>query len=337
MDLFELRRPDHLEDAAWTAIEVALERLRRAWDHNDLPDVIGKAKELVETVAKVVVAAVEDAPGDLADFTRTVKRAQDALSRVPGPNVTGDQNVSAIARAAQTFATRIGPIRNSYGTGHGRARVPDVTDEMATITLESALLWTRWALRRLGHVLADYPSDLIDAVNSATSLSTLQEKFDAAVLARQPPTMQLRVGVAFGQQASGGYGNARAVGVEPALRGDDHEFPVEYRVGLLKGMLLDAGGRIGLTVWQVQRFASLLQSLPDVRAKQLLPQMSEEVRDATWIETWRTSTVIDPHEVVAEIRECRSAVPEDYLDEYDHFVETLDEAARRTVPVPEGG
>jgi len=35
---------------------------------------------------------------------------------------------------------------------------------MASVALESALLWTRWALRRLGHLLADYPNDLIDAV-----------------------------------------------------------------------------------------------------------------------------------------------------------------------------
>jgi hypothetical protein len=114
-----------------------------------------------------------------------------------------------MSQAAQTLASSIGPLRNSHGTGHGRDRVPDIVEEMATVTVEAALLWSRWALRRLGHLLADYPNDLIDAVNTATSRGRLREKFRAAAIAQQPEEIQQRIGVAFGQQAAGGFGSVR--------------------------------------------------------------------------------------------------------------------------------
>ncbi|WP_169165212.1 abortive infection family protein [Cellulomonas taurus] len=323
MDLFDLRRPDHLDDAGWEAVQIAQRRLKNAWELDDLPEVIGKAKELVETVAKVVVAATQEPLADGADFVTTVKRAQRAIDRVPAPDVSGSEDVRAIAQGAQTIVTRIAPIRNSHGTGHGHARVPDVVDEMATITLEAALLWTRWALRRLGHVLADYPNDLIEAVNSASSLKTLQSKFDAAVLSQQPSDVQQRVGVAFGQQVSGGYGNARKVGIDPVIDSGDESFPVEYRVGLLKGMLMTGGGHIGLTVWRVPQFAGLLVSLPHARANDVLGQLSAEASEATWIQTWRGSTPVNRHEVVDALRAEAEGVPAEISQGFGVFCDAL--------------
>jgi len=332
MDLFDLRRPDHIEDPAWAAVELARSRLRGAWEGNDLPEVLGKAKELVETVARVVVGATGETAGDAADFTATVKRAQKSLARQPGVDLSRDQNLRAISQAAQTLATGIGPIRNSHGTGHGRDRVPDVVDEMATMTMEAALLWSRWALRRVGHVLADYPNDLIAAVGTGTSRNVLREKFEAAALAQQPAEVQLRIGVAFGQQAAGGFGNATEVGVEPALDGGYDEYPIDYRLGLLKGMLLTAGGHIGLTGSYAPRFVSLLTSLPEARAQVLLEQARGDVSDATWLDSWRGSTEVEPDAVVASLRQERERVPDGYRELFGSFCCELESAGRRSRP-----
>jgi len=332
MDLFELRRPDHIDDPSWAAIELAHQRLEGAWSRNDLPEAIGKSKELVETIAKIVVSATGETPGDVADFAPTVKRAQQALGRQPGADLSQDQNIRAMSQAAQTLASSIGPIRNSHGTGHGRDRVPDIVDEMATVTVEAALLWSRWALRRLGHRLADYPNDLIDAVNTGTSRDALREKFRAAAIAQQPDEIQQRIGVAFGQQAAGGFGNAVEVGVEPAIDGGYDEYPISYRVGLLKGMLLTVGGQIGITTFYATWFVSLVSSLPEPKAREILGQARADVMDATWPSTWRGSTAVSPASVVASMRGERARIPEVYRDVYDQLCEQLESVARHSLP-----
>jgi hypothetical protein len=109
---------------------------------------------------------------------------------------------------------------------------------MASLSLESALVWSRWALRRLGHLLADYPNDLIAAVQTGTTRPVLREKFKAAALAQQPVEVQHRIGVAFGQQSAGGFGNATEVGVEPAVDGGYEgyeEYPIDYDAGSWRG------------------------------------------------------------------------------------------------------
>jgi len=57
VDLFDMPRPEHLDDDGWKAVESGRTLLRLAWETKDLHEGVGKAKEFVETVAKVVVAA----------------------------------------------------------------------------------------------------------------------------------------------------------------------------------------------------------------------------------------------------------------------------------------
>ena len=166
--LFARSRPDHVEDHAWDAVEVSRARLQAAWDAGDLSEAIGKAKPLVEPSRRSSRLQPATLLGDAANFAPLVKRAQQALACQLGADLSQDQNIRAISQAAQTLATSIGPIRNSHGTGHGRDRDPDVVDEMATITVEAHPPWSRWALRRLGHLMADYPNELIAAVNMGT-------------------------------------------------------------------------------------------------------------------------------------------------------------------------
>lgn len=302
MDLFDLPEPAHVDGPAWAAIELARDRLRRSWESNDFPEALGKAKELVETVAKVVVESAEGTVADEADYAPTVKSAHKALRRQPGVDLSQHQEVRAIAQAAQTMATSLGPLRNAFGTGHGRARVPDVSMEMATLGVESALMWCRWALRRLEHLLADYPNDLVDAVNTGTTRAKLRDKFDGAVLAQQPPEIQHRIGVAFGQQSAGGFGNATEVGVEPAIEGGFEDYPIAYRRGLLEGMLLNSAGQIGLPEFYAPRFVSLLGSLPDREATAAAQHLSTLAAQAPWAENWRGSASAKPSEVIEALR-----------------------------------
>lgn len=309
MDLFVISRPEHLEDSSWEAITRAQTRLKKAWDEQDLPEVIGKAKELVETIARVVIASTEGTIGDVADFGPLVNSAQKQLARAPGGDTSQDQNIRALANGARNLVTGIAPLRNSYGTGHGRARIPDVVEEMATVVLESAMLWSRWALRRLGHMLADYPNDLIAAVQTASSRAVLKEKFSAAVLPQQSEDIQRSIGVAFGQQSAGGFGNATDVGVDPAINGGFEEFPVPYRLGLLEGMLISPGGAIGLTEFYTPRFVDLLGTVPERDAKVLIGDLVQKASAATWPQMWRNTSPVTPTDVVAALREHSQRLP----------------------------
>ncbi|MGE3379305.1 abortive infection family protein [Nocardioides sp.] len=270
-----------------------------------------------------MVAAADGTLADNAHFAPTVKAAQVALKRQPGVDLSQDEALRAITQATQTMATSLAPLRNSFGTGHGRAREPDVSVEMATVTIEAALVWCRWALRRLGHLLADYPNDLIDAVQTSTTRNVLRGKFQAVALAQQPEEVQHRIGVAFGQQSAGGFGNATEVGVEPAIDGGFDAFPIDYRRGLIEGMLLTGGGTIGLTTYYASWFVSLLGSLPELDAQALLERLGAAVVGAPWMEKWRGSTTVEPAAVVAGLRTEGERLPDGLSEAFESFCANL--------------
>lgn len=307
VDLFDLRRPEHIEDEAWDAIETGLTRLKNANHIEDLHEVIGKSKELVESVARVAIEATDGTVGSAADFTEVVTTAHKQLRRGVGEDTSQDENVRALSNAARSMVIKIAPLRNAFGTGHGRASVPPVAQEMADIVLEGALLWCRWALRRLGHLLANYPLDVINAVSSGTPEKELRRKFAAANLAQQDSETQRSIGVAFGRQAAGGFGNASTVGVDPVIDTSEpereKEYPTPYRQGVIEGMLFNNGGEIGLTDFYAGRVGNLIATLPDsAGTHQFLAGLTETASSATWPTHWRRTTLVDAGKTVEMLR-----------------------------------
>jgi hypothetical protein len=303
VDLFDLKRPEHIEDEAWKAIEAGLARLESATQIEDLHEVIGKSKELVESVARVAIEATDGTVGSAADFGEVVTVAHKQLRRGVGQDTSQDENLRALSNAARSMVTRIAPLRNAFGTGHGRASIPPVAQEMADVVLEGALLWCRWALRRLGHLLANYPLDVITAVSSGTPEKELQRKFVAATLAQQDSETQRSIGVAFGRQAAGGFGNASSVGVDPVINTSEpereQEYPTPYRHGVIEGMLFTSGGEIGLTDFYAGRVGNLIATLPDsAGTHQFLAELTETASSATWPTHWRRTTLVDPVKTV---------------------------------------
>lgn len=332
METPSLDRPEHLDDDSWRAIDVAQGRVRFARQMDDLAEVVGKSKELVETVARVVVLATEGTVNEKLEFQPTVKAAHKALERQPGADLADSEPLRAIAQSAQTLATSLAPLRNAFGTGHGRARVPDVVQETATLCVEAAFLWSRWALRRLGHLLADYPNDLIAAVQAGTPQRALRDKFAAAALSQQPPEVQHLIGVAFGRQSAGGFFNATEVGVEPAIDGGYDDYPLAYRQGLLEGMLLAAEGTVGLTDFYTKWFVSVLASLPDSQANDTMSQLAGKVDGADWIATWRRDVAVKPESVLDALRREGARLPAGQARSFEELIRRLSDAAARSKP-----
>lgn len=147
---------------------------------------MGAAKELIECVARCVLDATENPLGDSVKFNKLVHEAQKALERVAGKDIGTSDEIRTITGAAQSIAINVSLLRNKVGTGHGRARVARINDEMAQITSDATMLWCRWALRRLGHLLAGYPNSLLAAVSTPVSRDRLRELFDDVQMPDQP-------------------------------------------------------------------------------------------------------------------------------------------------------
>ena len=151
----ELVRPDHLKDETWAAIEYHQGRLVAAASAGDKPAMVGASKELIECICRCVLDATEIVLGDNADFPKVLHEAQKALKRAVGPDTSMSAEVKAIANAAKSIATSVNSVRNDVGTGHGRARVPDIDDEMSSIIYDATLLWCRWPYDDLAISLLD--------------------------------------------------------------------------------------------------------------------------------------------------------------------------------------
>jgi hypothetical protein len=327
----DLDRPDHLAQEHWTAIRSYQSRLTTAAAAGDRPGVIGAAKDLIECIARCVLDATEITVGDSVKFPKLVYEAQKALKRVAGPDTGVSEEVRAIANAAQAIATSVNAIRNEVGTGHGRARLPEIDDEMASIVYDATFLWCRWALRRLGHLLAGYPNLLLTELNTAVSRDTLQKHFTDVRVPQLPADIQHAVGVAFGRQAAGGFGNAYVVGVKPAaVQPDLTEFPVPYRLGLAEGMLIDYGGHIGLTAPYVEDLVDVLAPVPGPQGVQAITDLASKAESATWITSRRGQTVTPSETIEALDRETRRLDAD--MQHAFTLLRTAIDPANRTVP-----
>lgn len=99
-----------------------LERIQRAAD-TDPAQVIGSAKELIESTAKIVLAQLGLPVDEADDVPALVAQAQQALqlhpsSGAPGPD--GSAAVKKVLGAVATVTTGVAELRNrGFGTGHG--------------------------------------------------------------------------------------------------------------------------------------------------------------------------------------------------------------------------
>lgn len=259
---FRVERPDGLDDAAWVAIDLTLTRLNAAIAASDLQLVVGCAKELTESVAKVVLVARGNTVASSAAFPEVLNSAHAALDRQPGRGLASDAQIRNIAQGAKSVASQLPELRDKYGTGHGHAVAPEVVDELALVAVDGALLWVRWALRRLHHLIKGRPEALIRDLDGATFYrGDLAERLAAARLVKQQEADQYMVGFAVARRAMRDTFLVMEEGVEACTESTDLErWPVGFRVGLLNGLFLTADGLIDATPWSAKQAALLLQT-----------------------------------------------------------------------------
>ncbi|MEJ3652033.1 abortive infection family protein [Actinomycetes bacterium KLBMP 9759] len=256
-----LLRPDGLEDAAWAAIDDPLQRLNRALAENDQPLVVGTSKDLAEAVAKVVLAARGETVASNEDFPKLVTRAQVALERQPGQGLAADEAVRLTAQSALKAIKGLPELRNRFGSGHGRAFAPEVAEEVVLISVDLAMMWCRWALRRLRHVIFGRPQVLITALSTGQTFhrGALTARLEAARLPELSEPDQSALAHAVAHRALTGTFVVAEDGVERCAESNDRVvWPNAYRAGLVAALLINAEGRIDTNPWAVRQVGLLL-------------------------------------------------------------------------------
>jgi len=259
-----LDRPTGIEDPSWTAIMATIERLGRATSAGDLSQAVGVAKELVESVARSVLVVRGEVVAENAAFTGVVARAHEVLERQPGKGLTQAEPLRSVMQNAKAMACKLGDLRNSYGTGHGRAVEPQVTDELSQVCTDAALMWSRWALRRLNALAQGMPTPLInDLLGGGIFRSGLfTERLASADLPHQEPEVQRRIGVAVGQRAMRETFVVRQDGIEECAERDAPEiWPAAYREGAFEGLFVDPYGQLTVDSWSARWAPRLIAPL----------------------------------------------------------------------------
>jgi hypothetical protein len=250
-----LDRPTGIEDPSWAAITATIERLGRATNAEDLSQAVGVAKELVESVARSVLVVRGEVVPENAAFTGVVAKAHEVLERQPGKGLTQAEPLRSVMQNAKAMACKLGDLRNSYGTGHGRAMEPHVTDELSQICIDAALMWSRWALRRLNALAQGMPTPLINDLLGGGIFRSglLTERLASADLAHQEPEVQRRIGVAVGQRAMRETFVVRQDGIEECAERDEPEiWPAAYREGAFEGLFVNPFGQLTVDSWSAR-------------------------------------------------------------------------------------
>lgn len=265
---FDIKRPPHIPQDHWESVEREIERLSRALDADDGAQAIADLKCLVECIAKIVLELDGNPATSNAAFDGTVKQAHALLAGQPGHQLANKSAFGQMATQASKIAQNLGGIRNEYGGGHGRARVPALEDEMVALSLDGSLLWARWALRRIGYFAIGRPGPLIEALIGSPSSTfysgLLKERLLSADLPNLEPRYQRSIGMAVGQRVMRETFVVRIDGLDPVLASDSlTTWPRDYRIGLAHGLWVNPEGHFTLTPASVQEALSVLEPVPD--------------------------------------------------------------------------
>jgi hypothetical protein len=278
----DLHQPDGLGDDEWVAINESADRLERARSSGDDPLVIGSAKDLCESVARVVINERGGAnTGD--DMTDLVTAAHKLLQFQPGEGLANDAETRKVAQSLKTMVFGLVEMRNRHGTGHGRAVSSGITSEHADLANAAAKLWTSWALRRLEPFIAGNVTGLVRDLDGETfHKGDLARRLMAANLARLEPHDQTRLGVAVARRSSRGTFVVAEDGVDAARPEDTAVWPPAYIEGVVMGLLFNANGYLDLgkwPAWAIRQVARLAAGLPD--GPDFLKQVADRVTKAS--------------------------------------------------------
>ncbi|MFJ5026142.1 abortive infection family protein [Streptomyces goshikiensis] len=240
-----LPQPKRITPGHWAAIDDAYQRLGRAVESEDFAHVVGAAKELTESVARVTTEAHGNVYADNAPYSTLLSAAHGIVAHAIKPNLAPNDVLRAIPDNARKMATQLAEIRNRYGTGHGRADVHMVTEEVAEACVHASLIWVRWVLARHTTVLLGNVTQLVSDLETENfSRGELAERLDAANVPGLEEPEQRRLGVAVGRRMAANAPIAVELDGVRACSTNPERWPDAYRTGVIEGLFINGDNQV---------------------------------------------------------------------------------------------
>ena len=313
MTFYEINVPSELDDEHRAAMSAHIERLDAARDRGDLSGVVGCAKELAESIARVVLDVRGQVLSDSSDFASIITAAHKAVGRQPGEGLAGsDESVRKMAQSAKGLVTELAQLRNAVGTGHGRATLPPVVEEQARVATDATIVWARWMLGRLPSYLLSDVHDLIKRLGGRTfRKGHLMARLEAVDLSSLTPEDAQALGVAVGRRTVRKTFLVKIEGVDPAIAYPER-YPAAYRAGLVRGLLFNEQGALCTQASAVSLVVDLL--LVDDQLSVLLGEIAPLIESSGWIAPPLGSSTPTFEAVVEKALGTASRLPADARD-----------------------
>lgn len=131
----------HLEVGDRQALNDQLNRLRR--NTEDAALLLGTAKELLESVGKLVLEEGNRLPGRRMDFPEVMALSMEQLGVMPrqvDSSTDGGKQLRKVYQSVRSIVEVINELRNDHGTGHGRTLPSGVSVEAARFMIRQATI-----------------------------------------------------------------------------------------------------------------------------------------------------------------------------------------------------
>jgi hypothetical protein len=275
--LLELVRP-----SAQTAITKASERMAAASTAKDIEGIVGASKELAETVAKAALDALGGTYGSDVDMPKLAKMVLTEL----GTHPAGFQGRTPLQRLSQGLVSVVhglAELRNTDGTGHGRAVPSNLEIGHAEFARDAAVLWCRWVLSACRRVLLErvpLPDVVTEISTNIFHRGELPSYLEERRLGELRAEDQRKLGLAVARRWNvGGTFLALEDVIEPLASGKA-EYPLAFAEGVVEGLLLDNDGFLKTSDRNVESAVMIALRLPPERARSVFDELAESAGDA---------------------------------------------------------
>jgi hypothetical protein len=281
--VFDSANLAELPASARTAIQNALERVERASGAGDVEQIIGTSKELVETVAKAAINALGRTYGSNAEMSTLAHETLVALGMHP-TGLSDRPSLRKLASALASTVNALAELRNSDGTGHGRAVPSNLDPSHATLARKAAISWSEWVLWATHRALRDRVP-IAEVVNDISGPLTLsQGKLPALLqeirIAERGEEDQFKLGLAVARRWSvNDTFLPREDVIEPLATGKA-EYPPAFAAGVLEGLFLDHDGFLRMKPIDVPLAVGIAERLPGDRKERVFKELADRAKDA---------------------------------------------------------
>lgn len=268
-----------LPTSARSAIAAAKARIERASVAADAEGIVGASKDLVETVAKVVLDVVGQSYGSDTPVQK--------LASISMKSLGISEERPALHRLGGSMATAagaIGELRNSDGTGHGRSAPSTLNLRHAEFVWAAASAWCTWLLELAEDKLADesrFDTALADIGGERVfRRGALKAYLDELGLDAAPREVQRKLGLAVARRWTINSTFMPRLDVIDPLADGAEDFPLAFQEGLIEGLLLDKDGRARMGADDVRKAIEIAMRMRTKERQATLGQLADHVDEA---------------------------------------------------------